>query len=87
LDETLVTITSILDELRRERRRNNTVATLIESLRRLIEQSSEVLGPEDPSTLMLKQQLAAELAKEEKSPKVFWMQAVAPGTATHDKKG
>ena len=63
------------------------MATLIESLRTLIEQSTEALGPEAPSTLMLKEQLAAALAKEEKSAKVFWMQAVATSPAAQDEKG
>ena len=50
--------------------------TLIESLETLLKQSTEALGAEDPSTLMLKQQLAAALDNQEKSRKVFWMQAV-----------
>ena len=48
--------------------------TLIESLERLIKQSTEALGSEDPSTLMLKQQLAAVLESQQKSQRVFWMQ-------------
>jgi hypothetical protein len=56
-------------------RKENLVDTLIESLRTLIRQSTEALGPDDPSTLMLKEQLAAALAQG-KSPKVFWMQPV-----------
>jgi hypothetical protein len=63
------------------------VATLIESLRTLIEQSTQALGPDDPSTLMLKQQLAAALASQEKSPKVFWMQAATPSPQADEKKG
>jgi hypothetical protein len=57
------------------------VLTLIESLERLIKQSTEALGSEDPSTLMLKQQLAAALESQQKSQKVFWMQPVevSPG--------
>ena len=55
--------------------------TLVKALERLIEQSTDALGPEDPSTLMLKQQLAAVLAGQGKAPKVFWMQAAqaSPG--------
>lgn len=49
---------------------------LIESLETLIKQSTEALGPDAESTLMLKQQLAAALAEQEKSRKVFWIQAV-----------
>lgn len=60
---------------------------LIESLQTLIRQSAEALGPEDPSTLMLKQQLAAALASQEKSPKVFWIQPATPNPAADDKKG
>lgn len=47
---------------------------LIESLRKLIEQSTETLGAEATSTLMLKQQLAAMLARQGQAPKVFWLQ-------------
>lgn len=61
--------------------------SLIESLQTLIKQSTEALGPEDPSTLMLKQQLAAALASQEKSPKVFWIQPVPPSSGWDDKKG
>ena len=60
--------------------------TLIESLKKLIEQSTEALGPESTSTLMLKQQLAAALESQGKSKKVFWMQPVQPGPGT-DKQG
>ena len=59
--------------------------TLIESLKKLIEQSSEALGPESTSTLMLKQQLAAALAQQGKAPKVFWMQPVKPPAETGEK--
>jgi hypothetical protein len=52
------------------------VSALIESLEKLIKQSTEALGPDAESTLMLQQQLAAALAEQEKSRKVFWMQAV-----------
>ena len=61
--------------------------TLIKSLERLIEQSTEALGPEDPSTLMLKQQLAAALATQGKTPKVFWMQAAPAGPGPDEPKG
>ena len=50
--------------------------TLIESLKKLIEQSTEALGADSTSTLMLKQQLAAALAQQDKAPKVFWLQPV-----------
>lgn len=59
--------------------------TLIESLKRLIEQSTESLGAESTSTLMLKQQLAAALAQQGKAPKVFWMQPVQAPPAADDK--
>jgi len=63
------------------------VDQLIESLKTLIKQSTEALGPEAPSTLMLKQQLAAALAKqEESSRKVFWMQPAQSGPGTDEKK-
>ncbi len=52
--------------------------TLIESLKKLIEQSTEALGADSTSTLMLRQQLAAALASQGKAPKVFWMQPVQP---------
>ena len=52
---------------------------LIASLQRLIGQSTDALGAEHPSTLMLKQQLAAALAAQEPQPKVFWIKpASAP---------
>ena len=60
---------------------------LIESLTTLIKQSAEALGSDAPSTLMLKQQLAAALAKQEKSRKVYWMQAVRFSPGTDEKKG
>lgn len=53
--------------------------TLIESLRTLVRQSSEALGPDDPATLMLKQQLEAALAGKDKPGKVFWIQPAVPG--------
>ena len=56
--------------------RRTTLDTLINSLETLIKQSTEALGPDAPSTLMLKQQLAAVLTKQGKSPKVYWMKAV-----------
>lgn len=52
------------------------MSALIESLETLIKQSTEALGPDAESTLMLQQQLAAALAEQEKSRKVFWIQAV-----------
>jgi hypothetical protein len=55
------------------------VDPLIESLQRLIVQSRETLGAEDPSTLMLEQQLAALLASREPSRKVLWLQPQAGG--------
>ena len=60
--------------------------TLIESLKKLIEQSTEALGADSKSTLMLKQQLAAALAQQGKAPKVFWMQPVQP-PPENDNKG
>lgn len=51
---------------------------LIESLEKLIDQSTQALGAEHPSTLMLKQQLAAALAAQGKAPKVFWLKPAAP---------
>lgn len=51
---------------------------LIESLKKLIEQSTEALGADSTSTLMLKQQLAAIEAKQGQAPKVFWMQPAPP---------
>lgn len=61
--------------------------TLIESLKKLIEQSTETLGPESTSTLMLQQQLAAALESQAKSKKVFWMQPVEVSPVTENKKG
>lgn len=61
--------------------------TLIESLKKLIEQSTEALGPESTSTLMLQQQLAAALEEKAKSKKVFWMQPVEGSSVTENKKG
>jgi hypothetical protein len=52
--------------------------TLIASLQRLLAQSTDALGAEHPSTLMLRQQLAAALAAREPQPKVFWMKPAAP---------
>jgi hypothetical protein len=63
------------------------VDTLIESLKKLIEQSTEALGPESTSTLMLKQQLAAALESQGQSKKVFWMQPAAGSPVTENKKG
>jgi hypothetical protein len=68
------------------RTQGDTVDQLIESLKTLIKQSTEALGSEAPSTLMLKQQLAAALAKQESARKVFWMQAAQSGPGTDDKK-
>lgn len=59
---------------------------LIESLRTLIKQSSEALGPDDPSTLLLQQQLAAALAERDKSRKVLWIQPASPAGGPQDKK-
>ncbi len=56
---------------------------LIESLERLVQQSTAVFGPDDPATLQLKQQLES-LTKKEQAKKVFWM---APtGSSPADKK-
>jgi hypothetical protein len=51
---------------------------MIESLKKLIEQSTEALGADSTSTLMLKQQLAALEAKQGQAPKVFWLQPAPP---------
>lgn len=51
---------------------------LAESLERLIRQSEEVFGPEHPSTLMLRQQLEAANAAQDKAPRVFWMKQAPP---------
>ena len=59
--------------------------TLIESLKKLIEQSTEALGAESTSTLMLKQQLAAAQARQGKAPKVFWLQPVQSPPEAGDK--
>jgi len=63
--------------------KENTVDTLVESLEKLIRQSTEVLGPEDPATLTLQRQLAALRESQEKRPRVFWMQ---PAAGTDDSK-
>ncbi len=63
------------------------MTTLIESLRLLIKQSTETLGAEDPSTLMLQQQLAAALAATQaQRPKVFWIQPSPAKPAAPDKE-
>jgi hypothetical protein len=63
------------------------VNALIESLERLIKQSTEALGPDAESTLMLQQQLAAVLAEQEKSRKVFWIQAAQTRPGPDETKG
>ena len=68
------------------RLRRSTLNTLIESLQTLIQQSTEALGSQAPSTLMLKQQLAAMLVAKEKPPKVFWMQSVPSGPEKDEPK-
>jgi hypothetical protein len=60
------------------------VDTLVQSLEKLIRQSTEVLGPEDPATLNLQRQLAALLESQEKRSKVFWLQ---PAAGTEGTKG
>ena len=55
--------------------------TLIASLQRLAGQSEQALGTDHPSTLMLKQQLAAALAAQEPRPKVFWLKPQPPAPA------
>jgi len=54
------------------------VDALIKSLETLLKQSTEALGADAPSTLNLKEQLAAARAKqdESKSRKVLWIQPV-----------
>lgn len=49
---------------------------LIKSLETLLKQSTEALGADAPSTLNLKEQLAAARAKQEQSRKVLWIQPV-----------
>ncbi len=51
---------------------------LIASLQKLVAQSTDALGAEHPSTLMLQQQLAAALAAREPQPRVFWIKPAAP---------
>lgn len=58
--------------------------TLVQSLEKLIRQSTEVLGPEDPATLNLQRQLAELLESRERRSKVFWMQ---PAARTDERKG
>lgn len=60
--------------------------TLIQSLRTLIKQASEAFGPDDPSTLNLKEQLAAALARQEQSKKVFWIKPQEFTPAGGEKK-
>ena len=60
---------------------------LLESLKTLIKQSTEALGADAPSTLMLKQQLADALAEQEKSRKVLWIRPVEPKAGPDEKKG
>lgn len=60
---------------------------LIKSLETLLKQSAEALGPDAPSTLMLKEQLAAAMAEQEQSRKVFWMQPVGFDQGGGEKKG
>ena len=52
------------------------VDALIKSLETLLKQATEALGPDAPSTLNLKEQLAAARAKQEPSRKVLWIQPV-----------
>lgn len=49
---------------------------LINSLETLLKQSTEALGAGAPSTLNLKEQLAAARAKQEQSRKVLWIRPV-----------
>jgi hypothetical protein len=63
------------------------VDTLIKSLETLIQQSTEALGPEDPSTLNLKQQLAAILEARQPARKVFWIKADGFSPTAGEKKG
>ena len=46
---------------------------LTDSLRKLIEQATQALGPDDPATLALQQQLASLLAAQDKPRNVFWL--------------
>jgi hypothetical protein len=53
---------------------------LIESLRQLVRQATETLGPDAPSTLMLQQQLDSAIAAQ-KPKNVFWLQPAASDAA------
>ncbi len=55
--------------------------TLIASLQRLVAQSTEALGADHPSTLLLQQQLAAAVAAQQPRPKVFWLKPQPPAPA------
>jgi hypothetical protein len=61
------------------------VNALIKSLQTLLKQSTEALGADAPSTLLLKEQLAAAMAQQEQSRKVFWMQPASPAPAGEKK--
>ena len=60
--------------------------TLIKSLETLLKQSTEALGADHPSTQNLQQQLAAALAAQDASRKVFWIKADGFSPAAGEKK-
>ena len=60
--------------------------TLIAALQRLVDQSTEALGADDPSTLNLKEQLAAAMERQEQSRKVFWIQSAGFRPGADEKK-
>lgn len=60
--------------------------TLIQSLKTLVKQASEAFGPDDPSTLNLKEQLAAALERQDQARKVFWIRPEGFSPAGGEKK-
>ena len=63
--------------------------TLIKSLERLIEQSTEVLGPEDAVHAHVEAAAGRRPGQpgQGKAPKVFWMQAAPAGPGPDETKG
>lgn len=60
-------------------------SALIDSLEKLLAQAREALGPEHPSTLMLRQQLDAALAPRTAPARVLWLKpAPMPAPAPDD---
>ena len=58
---------------------------LIKSLEKLLQQSTEALGADAPSTLNLKEQLAAAKAHQEAARKVIWLQPVNEASPAEKK--